>query len=64
MSDGARWVRNYHNAQSRRGLQLVRVWVPKKDVQRIRDQAKTMRAKAGLPLATEQAGGVGSGPRE
>ena len=53
MSDGARWVRDHHDAQRKRGLQLVRVWVPKEDARRIRDQAKTMRAEAGLPLPTD-----------
>ena len=53
MSEGARWVRDHHDAQRKRGLQLVRVWVPKEDAQRIRDQAKAMRAEAGLPLPTD-----------
>ena len=53
MSDGARWVRDHHDEQRRRGLQLVRVWVPKEDARRIRDQAKSMRAEAGLPLPAD-----------
>ena len=55
MQTGARRVQEHHDAQRGRGLQLVRVWVPKKDAQLIRDQARAMRAEAGLPLPTDNA---------
>ena len=55
MSDGAERVARHHDAQRKRGLKLVKVWVPEEDAQRIRDQAKTMRAEAGLSLPTDNA---------
>ena len=55
MSNGADRVARHHDAQRKRGLKLVKVWVPEDDVRRLQEAAKQMRVEAGLPLPTDNA---------
>jgi len=50
MSDGAERVARHRDEQRKRGLKLMKVWVPEEDAGRLKEAAKKMRAEAGLPL--------------
>ena len=53
MSNGAERVARHHDEQRKRGLKLVKVWVPEDDVRRLQEAAKKIRAEAGLPLPAD-----------
>lgn len=53
MTDGAERVARHHEAQRKRGLRLVKVWVPESSTKELQGVAKQMRAKAGVPLPAD-----------
>lgn len=52
-SEGARRVAECHANHQRRGLRLVRVWVPDEDVVQVREVAQELRRSRGLPLPSD-----------
>ena len=49
-SDGAKRVVDCHVGHQQRGLQMVRVWVPEEDAEKIREVAQDMRLNRDKPL--------------